>query len=89
MVAIQSEKSSAARKAFAAAVSEVAKAGGNIRVEKLSLDALKLYGGEGAEGSGKLCGALILREIARNASEQVAGYSSQLLPMVFLGRYVF
>lgn len=82
--ALRSEKSPSARRAFATACADVARCSGEARVHRLVEEAVDLNRGD---KEARICGALLIRELTRVASDLLSNDSTAVLPLTFIGRY--
>ncbi|CAM6029521.1 unnamed protein product [Sphagnum balticum] len=85
-LAVQTEHSAAARRAFAAACGTVAKYSGENQVRKLILDSISLYDSSGNQDL-HLASALVLKELSRHANELFKGNLTVVLPLAFVAKF--
>ncbi|GJP72793.1 hypothetical protein CLOP_g3551 [Closterium sp. NIES-67] len=88
-LALFSERTSAGRRAFAAAAADMAKCAGGPAVERVVGETCARYLGEEAAGQKdvRLCCALLLRDVGKACPDDMPPCHHVLLPTLLLGRY--
>jgi len=85
-LAVEREKSSAAKKAFAAACGGLLKYAGSAQAQKMIEDTIALYTSGGDKGT-QVASAILLKTFSHQAADIVKGYHTIVLPVVFMARF--
>ncbi|XP_024544607.1 proteasome adapter and scaffold protein ECM29 [Selaginella moellendorffii] len=80
-----SEKSTAAKKAFAAACAAVMKVSGDRLLEQLIADIVGFY--KSGDKDSRIASGLLLKELSRQASDGLKQQATLVLPVAFIGRF--
>ncbi|GLJ38855.1 hypothetical protein SUGI_0791890 [Cryptomeria japonica] len=84
--AVQGEKSSAGRRAFASACGDLLKYASSAQAQKMIEDTVALYTSD-SDRSTQVASALLLKNFSHRAAETVKGYHTIVLPVAFVARF--
>lgn len=84
--AVEREKSSASKKAFAAACGGLLKYAGSAQAQKMIEDSIALYTSVGDKET-QVASAILLKTFSQQAADIVKGYHTIVLPVVFMARF--
>ncbi|KAH9316636.1 hypothetical protein KI387_025263, partial [Taxus chinensis] len=84
--AVQVEKSSAGRRAFASACGDLLKYATSAQAQKMIEDTVALYT-SGSDRGTQVASALLLKNFSHRAADTVKGYHTIVLPVAFVARF--